>query len=63
MLAGVTTRWKQVIGYQFKGNSYEARQANEIISCLINGESIILKLVYLVDIGRVYRTFLNAPLS
>jgi hypothetical protein len=35
MLAGVTTRWKQVIGYQFKVSSYEARQANEIISCLI----------------------------
>jgi hypothetical protein len=35
MLAGVTTRWKQVIGYQFTGNSYEARQANEIILCII----------------------------
>jgi hypothetical protein len=35
MLAGVTTRWKQVIGYQFTANSYSSQDANSLISLII----------------------------
>lgn len=35
MLAGITTRWKQVIGYQFTGNSYEATATNNIVAEII----------------------------
>lgn len=35
MLAGITTRWKQTIGYQLTSNSYDANEANDIISKII----------------------------
>ncbi|KAJ3658946.1 hypothetical protein Zmor_010658 [Zophobas morio] len=49
MLAGVTTRWKQTIGYHFTGNTYSATEANEIIlSILKKAHSIKLDVCAII---------------
>lgn len=35
MLAGLTTRWKQTIAYEFTSTSYDAVHANQIIQDII----------------------------
>lgn len=35
LLAGITTRWKQTIAYEFTGTSYDAAHANQIIQDII----------------------------
>ena len=53
MLDGVTTRWKQTIGYHFTGNTYSATEANEIIlSILKKAHSIKLDVCAIIsDMG------------
>jgi hypothetical protein len=41
MLAGVTSRWKQVVGYQFTGKSFDAGFLREDIENIISKDSLI----------------------
>ena len=41
MLAGISARWKQTIGYHFTGASYSAGEANEIISAIIRKAHLV----------------------
>ncbi len=35
MVAGLSTRWKQTVAYEFTGNSYSASEADERIKLII----------------------------
>jgi hypothetical protein len=45
MIAGVTTRWKQIVGYQLTGNSFDANYVKtDIIHLIYEAETMGLKV-------------------